>query len=167
MRDCPRKGQLTLEPTCFYLPPLYTTGLRSVVPLHFSCSLARVQIRRASRAVESGDWPPPTLDDISWLGHGDLTNVDCRHAAYAKSPTFRNVGFCEGLRMPAHEGGAARTGAGVRKPPMEETAGGMARWRVRRCGDLAVVSASTTFAIWHELCERVKTPFAVPVIPRS
>jgi hypothetical protein len=30
--------------------------------------------------------------------------------------------FCEGLRMPAHEGGAARTGAGVRKPPKEETA---------------------------------------------
>jgi len=26
------------------------------------------------------------------------------------------------LRMPAHEGGAAHTGAGVRKPPMEETA---------------------------------------------
>ncbi len=38
--------------------------------------------------------------------------------------------------MPAHEGGAARTGAGVRKPPMEETAGGVARWRVRRYGDL-------------------------------
>src|ERR1700722_4466056 len=42
-----------------------------------------------------------------------------------------------------HEGGAAGTGAGVRKPPMEETAGGGARWRVRRCGDLAAVSAST------------------------
>ena len=41
--------------------------------------------------------------------------------------------------MPAHEGGAARTGAGVRKPPMEETAGGVARWRVRRYGDLAAV----------------------------
>src|SRR4030088_2865327 len=26
--------------------------------------------------------------------------------------------------------------------------------------------ASTTFAIWHELCERVKTPFAAPVIQR-
>ena len=31
--------------------------------------------------------------------------------------------FCEGFRMPAHDGGAARTGAGVRKPPREETAG--------------------------------------------
>ena len=38
-----------------------------------------------------------------------------------------------------HEGGAARTGAGVRKPPMEETAGGVARWRVRRYGDLVAV----------------------------
>ena len=37
--------------------------------------------------------------------------------------------------MPAHEGGAARTGAGVRnlqwRKPRE------ARWRVRRCGDLS------------------------------
>jgi hypothetical protein len=31
--------------------------------------------------------------------------------------------------MPAHEGGAARTAAGVRKPPMEEAAG--------RCGEVA------------------------------
>ena len=31
---------------------------------------------------------------------------------------------------------ARRTrGAGVRKPPKEETAGGVARWRVRRYGD--------------------------------
>ena len=51
-------------------------------------------------------------------------------------------------------------GAGVRKPPKEQTAGGVARWRVRRYGDLAAVSASTTFAIWHELCEWVRLPFA-------
>src|SRR5438034_5836418 len=56
-----------------------------------------------------------------------------------------NVKVC-GCRP--HDGGAADTGAGVRKPPMEETAGCGARWRVRRCGDLAAVSASTTFAIW-------------------
>src|SRR5260370_37625578 len=30
-------------------------------------------------------------------------------------------------------------GAGVRKPPMEETAGGVVRWRVRRYGDLTAV----------------------------
>jgi hypothetical protein len=63
---------------------------------------------------------------------------------------------------------ARRTpGAGVRKPPMEETAGGVVRPRVRPYGDLAAVSASTTFAIWHELCEWVKTPFAAPVISES
>jgi hypothetical protein len=33
-------------------------------------------------------------------------------------------------------------------------------------GILSCLSASTTFAIWHELCERVKTPFVVPVISR-
>src|SRR5258708_596429 len=38
-----------------------------------------------------------------------------------------------------HEGGATHTGAGVRKPPKEETAGGVAWWRVRRYGDLAAV----------------------------
>ena len=66
-----------------------------------------------------------------------------------------------------HDGGAAHTGAGVRKPPMEETAGSLVRWRVRRGEDLSAVSASTTFAIWHELCEWVKTPFATPVISES
>ena len=66
-----------------------------------------------------------------------------------------------------HDGGAAHTGAGVRKPPMEETAGSLVRWRVRRGEDLSAVSASTTFAIWHELCEWVKTPFAAPVISVS
>ena len=68
-----------------------------------------------------------------------------------------------------HEGGAADTGAGVRKPSMEETAGGVVRGRVRCDGDLRLscLSASTTFAIWHELCEWVKTPFAAPVISKS
>jgi hypothetical protein len=34
-----------------------------------------------------------------------------------------------------HDGGAANTGAGVRKPPREETAGGVGRLRVKRYGD--------------------------------
>src|ERR1700674_3754774 len=51
-------------------------------------------------------------------------------------PTSENVKVC-GCRP--HEGGAAHTGAGVRKPPKEETAGGVARSRVRRSGDLAAV----------------------------
>src|SRR5580704_19499684 len=35
--------------------------------------------------------------------------------------------------------------AGVRKPPMEETAGGVARWRARRYGDLAAVECEYNF----------------------
>src|ERR1700716_3998747 len=38
-----------------------------------------------------------------------------------------------------HDGGAAHTGAGVRKPPREETAGCRARCCVRRYGDLTAV----------------------------
>jgi len=49
------------------------------------------------------------------------------------------VGFCEGFRMTAIRDDAACTGAVVRKPPMKETAGGVARWRVRRYGDLTAV----------------------------
>ena len=48
------------------------------------------------------------------------------------SPDFR---VCEGFRMPAHDDGATRSGAGVRKPPREETAGDVAKRRVRRYGD--------------------------------
>jgi hypothetical protein len=48
----------------------------------------------------------------------------------------RQGSFCEGLRMPAHDGGAAHTVAGVRKPPREETAGGGRGWRGVDYGDL-------------------------------
>jgi hypothetical protein len=41
-----------------------------------------------------------------------------------RAQTAASVKVC-GCRP--HDGGAARTGAGVRKPPMEETAGGVAR----------------------------------------
>src|SRR5882757_3008311 len=36
-----------------------------------------------------------------------------------------------------HDGGAAHTGAGVRKPPREETAGGVRGWRGVGYGDLS------------------------------
>jgi hypothetical protein len=52
-----------------------------------------------------------------------------------------------------HDGGAARTGAGVRKPPMEETAGGVARWRVRRYGDLAAVVTECEY----NFCDMART----------
>jgi hypothetical protein len=63
------------------------------------------------------------------------------------------VRFREGLRMPAREGGATRTGAGVRKPPREETAGGVARWRVRRYGDLTAVVPECE----HNFCDIART----------
>jgi len=56
---------------------------------------------------------------------------------------------------------------GRRTQTSKETAGGVARWRVRRYGDLAAVECEYNFSIWHELCEWVKTPFVVPVISKS
>jgi hypothetical protein len=50
-----------------------------------------------------------------------------------------DVRLCEGFRMTADRDDAACTGAVVRKPPMKETAGGVARWRVRRYSDLTAV----------------------------
>src|SRR5438105_14963121 len=44
-----------------------------------------------------------------------------------------------------HEGGAAHTGAGVRKPPREETAGRRARWRVRYYGDFVAGGVRARF----------------------
>jgi hypothetical protein len=66
-----------------------------------------------------------------------------------------------------HEGGAARTGAGVRKPPMEETAGGVARWRVRRYGDLTAVLPECEYNFCDMARTWVKTLFVVPVISKS
>jgi hypothetical protein len=39
-----------------------------------------------------------------------------------------------------HGGGAARTGAGVRKPPREESAGGVRGWRGMGYGDLSAAN---------------------------
>src|SRR5712664_3410798 len=47
----------------------------------------------------------------------------------------------------------ARTGAGVRKPPREETAGGVERPRVRRYGDLTAVVPDCE----HNLCDMART----------
>src|ERR1019366_5064614 len=54
-----------------------------------------------------------------------------------------------------HDGGAAHTGVGVRKPPREETAGCRARWRVRRYGDF-VVWGSLAGCVDHLCRERSK-----------
>src|SRR6266702_4890129 len=52
-----------------------------------------------------------------------------------------------------HDGGAAHTGAGVRKPPMKETAGGVVKWRVRRYGDLTAVVPECE----HNFCDMART----------
>jgi hypothetical protein len=51
----------------------------------------------------------------------------------------------EGFRMPAHDDGATRSGAGVRKPPKEETAGRRARWHVRCYGDFVAGGVCARF----------------------
>jgi hypothetical protein len=56
--------------------------------------------------------------------------------AAAGDPNDANMKVC-GWRP--HEGGAAQTGAGVRKPLMEETAGGGRGWRGVDYGDLDAV----------------------------
>ena len=56
-----------------------------------------------------------------------MNEVRAGHLLKRRSKGGQRVRLCEGFRMPAHEGGAAHTGAGVRKPPREETAGGLAR----------------------------------------
>jgi hypothetical protein len=52
-----------------------------------------------------------------------------------------------------HDGGAAHTGAGVRKPPKEETAGGVERLCVRRYGDLTAVVPECE----HNFCDMART----------
>src|SRR5258708_38573617 len=59
--------------------------------------------------------------------------------------TTADVRVCEGFRMPAHDDGATHTGAGVRKPPREETAGGRGRLHVRCYGDFAAGGVCGTF----------------------
>jgi hypothetical protein len=48
---------------------------------------------------------------------------------------------CEGFRMPADDGGAAGSAAGVRKPPRKETAGSGRRSCCGRYGDLSAAEA--------------------------
>src|SRR5882762_9388724 len=66
---------------------------------------------------------------------------------------LREVSCCEGFRMTAIRDDAACTGAVVRKPPMKETAGGVARWRVRRCGDLTAVVTECEY----NFCDMART----------
>ncbi len=84
---------------------------------------------------------------LSWALEGPLMAQSCRSWMSAIFGRYREesghlpkrsdseaiVKVC-GCRP--HEGGATDTGAGVRKPPKEETAGGRERWSVRSYGNL-------------------------------
>jgi hypothetical protein len=67
------------------------------------------------------------------------TPVPSLHARFRSRRGWRTSASVKVCGCRPHDGGAAHTGAGVRKPPKEETAGGVARSRVRRYGDLAAV----------------------------
>ena len=63
----------------------------------------------------------PTVGALCPFGKARFTSPAIENAS--ASGKFPDVRFCEGFRMPAHEDDATYTGAGVRKPPKEETAG--------------------------------------------
>jgi len=94
-----------------------------------------------------------------------LTSRGRREAAFLFSRWMSEFVKVCGCRP--HDGGAARTGLAYAnlqwRKPREVWRGGASN----AMGGLAAVSASTTFAIWHELCEWVKTPFAAPAISES
>jgi hypothetical protein len=70
-----------------------------------------------------------------------LIAIDQPARLKAESVLSVNVCSCEGLRMSAHEGGAAHTGAGVRKPPRKPREG--IRQAVRR--ELSIIECRTYF----------------------
>jgi hypothetical protein len=83
-----------------------------------------------------------TVDPSSVTYHGPLPQsafsfgkVVGSHRRIPDDRLGDDVRLCEVFGCRPHEGGAAHTGAGVRKPPMEETAGGADRSGVRRYGD--------------------------------
>jgi len=90
--------------------------------------------------------PTRSRPHMAPFGHGPTTDLSPLSGVERKSDFGAGkTAFVKVCGCRPHEGGAARTGAGVRKPPMEETAGGVARWRVRRYGDLAAVECEYNF----------------------
>src|ERR1700688_978038 len=98
----------------------------------------------------------------------------CRRAVLPALPCLSN-----GILFAVHEsvvvqvfGRRQRGGSSRSTDRRPQTSKGGNRGRcgevaLQTLGDLAAVSPSTTFAIWHDLCERVKTPFAAPVVSES
>src|SRR4030088_1344608 len=106
-----------------------------------------VRHRRTKGAATDMFEPKATAShlDSTRNGHADCIArcplSGAKRKTFARSEFFR---FCEGFRMPAHDDGATHSGAGVRKPPREETAGGgeAARqklWGFRRWRSVAEV----------------------------
>ena len=62
-------------------------------------------------------------------------DIPSKSAPLQKTAPQAESAFVKVCGCRPHEGGAARTGAGVRKPPREETAGCVERPGVRRYGD--------------------------------
>ena len=87
--------------------------------------------------------------------HRRQSNVPDQHTDLQPKRGFFHllVACCEGFRMTAIRDDAACTGAVVRKPPMKETAGGVARWRVRRYGDLTAVVTECEY----NFCDMART----------
>jgi hypothetical protein len=116
--------------------------------------------RKAERACPTIRKPHATV--LSALSAPRTTTISTPSGSVARKTAIVKV--CG--RRP-HDGGASYTGAGVRKPPREETAGDVLSRASDAMGIWRPSSASTTLAIWHELCGWVKTPFGVPVVSKS
>ena|ERR1700722_4883786 len=71
----------------------------------------------------------------SWGGPQGLNSTPSEFPQGVKSADGRLAASVKVCGWRPHEGGAADTGADVRKPPREETAEGVARSCVRRYGD--------------------------------
>jgi hypothetical protein len=82
----------------------------------------------------SSDRRPIHHSPIFWIGIalclaaiaiGPTTSRGDRYRSHDEnwaSDRLAQFSYCEGFRMPAHDDGATRSGAGVRKPAREETA---------------------------------------------
>src|ERR1700730_7378999 len=81
--------------------------------------------------------PPPLFLEAAFCNQIDARARLCLFVG-VKRTSLKNsprTAVVKGCGWRPHDGGAAHTGAGGRKPPMEETAGGADRSGVRRYGD--------------------------------
>jgi hypothetical protein len=79
----------------------------------------------------------------------------------------RHFSVCEGFRMPAHEGGAARTGAGVRKPSQKRSF--PTSQPLTQAGHLALsqLSAFLAASFRHDAASPVESQSRKLLVPQS